>query len=117
MRLLANENFPQDSVLYLTATGFDIMAIGAHHAGVNDWEVMELADKEQRIILTLDRDYSELIFKHGFRPARGVIYLRLTSYESDEPGKLIRQLLEDPLFDPDRKLIVFDGEIVRQRQY
>lgn len=117
MKLLANENFPLDSVKHLFSLGFDITAIGAHHAGITDREVMELAEREQRIILTFDRDYGELIFKHGYRPTKGVIYLRLNKYESDEPGRLIGQLFKDPVFNTERKLTAFDGEIIRQRKY
>jgi predicted nuclease of predicted toxin-antitoxin system len=117
MKLLANENFPLDSVRFLAAKGYDVKAVGVHFAGVTDQEVMNLAEQERRIILTFDRDYGELIFKHGFRPSLGVIYLRLPHYESEEPGRLIAQLLKDPLFETSRKLTVFDGEMIRQRKY
>jgi len=63
MKLLANENFPLDSVIYLREKGFDIKYIGTDLSGILDSEVMEMAEKEDRTILTFDRDYGELIFK------------------------------------------------------
>ncbi len=117
MKLLANENFPGDSVKYLKRKGFDINAIGTDSPGITDREVMQIAMDEDRIILTFDRDYGELIFKYQFRPEKGVIYFRLYEYESDEPGKLAEQLLNDPDFETTRKLTVVDNETIRQRKY
>ncbi len=70
MKLLANEIFPLASVKYLIGKGFDVVAIGIDFAGYEDTEVMDLAQKEQRIILTFDRDYGELIFKHHYHPEK-----------------------------------------------
>jgi len=117
MKLLANENFPLDSVYYLKKRGFDISSIGIDYAGYRDEEVMMLAMKEQRNILTFDKDYGELIFKYGNKPEKGVIFLRQEVYESDEPGKIIEQMLTTAHFEKERKLTVFDGKFIRQRAY
>jgi predicted nuclease of predicted toxin-antitoxin system len=117
MKLLANENFPIDSYHYLKFKGFDIKAVGIDYAGFKDEEVMKLAINESRIILTFDKDYGELIFKYGYKPDPGVIFLRLEAYESDEPGKIIEQLLSTTHFETERKLTVFDGKFIRQRAY
>ncbi len=117
MKLLANENFPIDSYKYLKSQSFDIKAIGIDFSGITDKEVMTLAIDENRIILTFDKDYGELIFKYGYRPAEGVIFLRLETYESDEPGKIIEQMIGTPHFETQNKLTVFDGKFIRQRSY
>lgn len=117
MKLLANENFPLDSTRYLEKKGFDIVAVGLLFPSISDKEVIEFAEKEQRTILTFDRDYGELIFKYGNKPQQGVIYLRIKNYDSEEPGKIIENLFSLKDFDCVRKLNVFDGEILRQRAY
>jgi predicted nuclease of predicted toxin-antitoxin system len=117
MKLLANENFPLDSYHYLKLKNYDIKSVGVDYAGFKDEEVMELAINEGRIILTFDKDYGELIFKHGYKPEQGVIFLRLEAYESDEPGKIIEQMLTTAHFETERKLTVFDGKFIRQRAY
>ncbi|NTS40506.1 DUF5615 family PIN-like protein [Flavisolibacter sp. BT320] len=116
MKLLANENFPLLSVIYLREHGYDVVYIGEGLKSIADVMVMELAVAEERTILTFDRDYGELIFRFRVKPPKGVIYLRLRNYLPDEPGKLVHQLLTNGL-SPDNKLTVFDGEAVRQRQY
>lgn len=116
MELLANENFPRASVHFLRSVGHDVIYIAEDFKSVSDKSVMELSIKENRTILTFDRDYGELIFKHDYKPPQGVIYLRLLRYQPDEPGKMIHQLLSNNL-QTDRIFTVFDGEYIRQRKY
>lgn len=47
----------------------------------------------------------------------GVIYIRLDVYESNEPGKIIEELIKDAKFDFQKKLTVITMESVRQRGY
>lgn len=117
MKLLANENFPLKSILYLRSKGFDISSIGTDNPSIKDNVVMGIAIKEERTILTFDRDYGELIFKHNYKPQRGVIYLRLDEYKADEPGKLIEDLINKKGFDFDNALTVLDKNGIRQRKY
>ena len=117
MKFLANENFPLDSTEFLKKKGFDIIAVGETFPGISDREVIDFAEKEERTIITFDRDYGELIFKYGNKPGKGVIYLRLNQYDSEEPGRIIEQIISVRDFNPERKLTVFDGEILRQRPY
>ncbi len=117
MKLLANENFPLDSIRLLFQQGFDIKSIGIDYSGITDREVMQIAIKEQRTILTFDRDYGELIFKHFLKPEKGVIYLRLKQFESDEPGKILALLFSNKDFIFERKLTVISADSIRQRSY
>lgn len=71
MKLLANENFPIKSILYLRSKGFDIVSIGFDNPGISDEVVMNIAIDQDRMILTFDRDYGELIFKHNYKPQQG----------------------------------------------
>lgn len=117
MKLLANENFPLASVKYLAVRNYDIKGIGIDNPSISDNDVMDIAINENRIILTFDRDYGELIFKRNYRPEMGVIYLRLESYESDEPGRILEKILADNTLELKRKLTVITKDSIRQRSY
>ena len=117
MKLLANENFPQESVVYLKAAGYDILSIGSNYPGILDAEVMEIAINQERLILTFDRDYGELIFHHEYKPRQGVIYLRLDEYESEYPGILIDSMMRTTPLDFSNALTVIDKHGIRQRKY
>ena len=117
MRLLANENFPLPGILLLRSLGYDITSIGEDYPGISDEYVMNIAITEQRIILTFDRDYGELIYKYNYKPPEGVIYLRLQLFEPSEPGALVHKLFEEYHIKTESTLTVFDGLMVRQRKY
>lgn len=117
MKFLANENFPLAAVKFIESKSHDIKFIGWDFTGITDEEVMDLAIKENRTILTFDKDYGELIFKYNHKPTAGVIFLRLQSYTPDEPGKIIANLIKSAGFDPRNKLTVVTDSGLRQRKY
>lgn len=117
MKFLANENIPFATVLYLRAIGYDIRSIGIDFPGIQDKIILALAQEQDRTILTFDRDYGELIFKHQIKPANGVIYFRLDDFAPNEPGKIVEKLMlgVQPSFK--NTLTVIDKNGIRQRKY
>jgi predicted nuclease of predicted toxin-antitoxin system len=47
----------------LEKAGYDIIYVGLDFTGIHDNEVIDISIKEERTIITFDRDYGELIFK------------------------------------------------------
>jgi predicted nuclease of predicted toxin-antitoxin system len=117
VKLLANENFPRASVLLLRELGYDVISIGEDDPGITDRSVLETAETEQRLIITFDRDYGELIFKHNHKPEQGVLYLRLETYSPEDPAKIVHDLLAVFNLETYKRLTVFDGQTIRQRKY
>ncbi|MCF8364781.1 MAG: DUF5615 family PIN-like protein [Bacteroidales bacterium] len=117
MKLLANENFPNTSVRILRLAGYDICSIGDDFPGIMDEEVVQLAVDENRTILTFDSDYGELIFKHGYKPSAGVIYLRWEGFQPDEPGNLLVEILKSGKLEFSGMLTVISKNSIRQRAY
>ena len=77
---------------------------------------MRTAAEENRTIITFDRDYGELIYKYGFRPPAGVIYLRMQNYQPEEPAELLLKLLNNPSFEFAGLFTVADEKSIRQRR-
>jgi predicted nuclease of predicted toxin-antitoxin system len=117
VRLLSNENFPLASSLFLKAQGHDVLCIGLEFMGITDRQVIDLANKESRTILTFDADYGELIFKYDLKPEEGVIFLRLRYFQPEDPGRIVNQLVLSAMFSAKRALTVIDGDVIRQRRY
>ena len=63
MRILANENFPLDAVVSLRAHGHGVCWVRSELPGVTDREVLRRATLEDRLIITFDKDFGELVFK------------------------------------------------------
>jgi predicted nuclease of predicted toxin-antitoxin system len=78
---------------------------------------MEIAEKEQRIIVTFDRDYGELIYRYNFKPSKGVIYLRIETSSPEEPAIHVHYLFNIMNVETERRLTFFNGTSVRQRKY
>jgi len=117
MRILANENVPLKSADVLKAAEHDVKVVGVESPGITDQEVMELAIREERTIVTFDRHHGELIFRHGYRPEAGVIYLRWRQFQSEDPGRYLVELFKNTGIDFTNALTVIDEDTIRQRRY
>jgi predicted nuclease of predicted toxin-antitoxin system len=73
MRFLANENFPLPSVRLLRQAGYDLASVIEDSPGIEDAQVLSRAADEQRVILTFDRDYGELIYRLRLPSPTGVL--------------------------------------------
>ncbi len=114
VRWLVNENFPAPSVVVLRAAKHDVLAIAESHTGDDDSDVLALARKEGRWLVTFDRDYGELLFSRNYPPPPAVVLLRVPSYRPDEPAAWLEWLLSDQ-----EKFLgnftVFTGKTLRSR--
>lgn len=115
MRFLANENLPLPSINCLRVAGYDVASVSEDSPGVEDAEVLRRAIREQRIVLTFDRDYGELIYRWGMPSPAGVIYFRYEPLMPEEPAQhLLRLLSVEGLFFEGRFTVV-ERRQVRQR--
>jgi len=60
MRLLADENFPKPIVETLRADGHDVLWARTDLAGTSDVSLLDRAESEARIVLTLDKDFWQI---------------------------------------------------------
>ncbi|MBL8232214.1 MAG: DUF5615 family PIN-like protein [Bryobacterales bacterium] len=60
MRLLADENFPKPIVEALLVAGHDVRWARTELAGADDVALLDLAESEARIVLTLDKDFWQI---------------------------------------------------------
>jgi predicted nuclease of predicted toxin-antitoxin system len=80
MKFLLDQSTDARLSPFLKHLGHDVTRIGSHYPpGLPDLEVLSLARKKQRILITDDRDFGELVFRLK-RPHAGVIFLRLGTY-------------------------------------
>ncbi|MEX2285031.1 MAG: DUF5615 family PIN-like protein [Gemmatimonadota bacterium] len=113
--ILADENVPLASVHHLRGAGFDIKSVVELKLGMPDFEVLEVARSEQRLLWTFDRDFGELIFRRGHRPPPAVIYMRLIPVSPDEPALVLLKLFGKTEIQLTGRLTVVNRDQVRQR--
>jgi len=80
-------------VRLLRAAGHDVPAIVTDSPGVSDREVLKRAVREERIILTFDRDFGELLFRSRLPSPRGVVYFRHGPATPEEPADSLIRIL------------------------
>lgn len=115
MRFLANENFPLLSVQLLRQMEIKVASVSEDSPGIEDAEVLDRAADEQRVILTFDRDYGELIYRLRLRSPRGVIYFRFRPHTPEEPASILLNLLQMEGLQFEKRFTVVERDRLRQR--
>jgi predicted nuclease of predicted toxin-antitoxin system len=78
MRLLADENFPRPTVEALRRKGQDILWARIECSGLTDRALLERAEADGRLVLTLDKDFWQLALQRPTALRRcGVILFRV----------------------------------------
>lgn len=75
-RFLANENTPGDAIVAARQAGHDVAWMVERHPGAADSIVLQLAQQENRVLITFDKDFGELVFRQGRAASPGIIVLR-----------------------------------------
>lgn len=90
-RLLADENVPRKTVDALKAS-HDITSVADTSQGLSDRDVINLANRENRVIITFDKDFGELVFRDRLR-VKGLILLRIQPSSPEYIAERIRHTL------------------------
>ncbi len=93
MRFLANENIPGAVVAALRAAGNDVVWIRIAAPGSSDPEVLAWAVREERVLLTFDKDFGELAKGSLLPAACGVILLRVPMPRPDHVGSQLANVI------------------------
>ncbi len=93
MRLLANENFPLDAVEALREASHDVLWIREDARGSSDEQILQIAQKENRIVVTFDKDFGELAFRSKLPVQSGIILFRITPRSSHYIAQVAVQAL------------------------
>jgi predicted nuclease of predicted toxin-antitoxin system len=79
MRFLIDESADTRVATHLRHLGHDVTTVAGDHAtALEDIDVLAIAQQEQRILITDDRDFGELVIRRR-QPHAGVIYFRLSN--------------------------------------
>jgi predicted nuclease of predicted toxin-antitoxin system len=80
-----------------------------------DQDVMALARRERRWLITFDRDYGDLIFREGLAPPPAILYFRQGDYTLEHPADLVLALLSEPHLIENHLVVISSGSVRRKR--
>lgn len=99
MKFITDENLGIRVPKYLVGLGFDIVSVKEIAQGAPDTDILELANTQGRILITLDKDFGDLVFKEKLIHT-GVILLRLKDESVENKKKvLLRELSSKKKFE------------------
>lgn len=94
MKFLFDENTSRTFTRHLQEAGFDVVhVVDVGLAGKSDNDVMKLAQKERRVIITHDKDFGNLI-RFPLQQHFGVIMIRLRNQSPLNATRHVLELLE-----------------------
>jgi predicted nuclease of predicted toxin-antitoxin system len=94
MQFLADENCDFAVVRALRAAGHDVLAVSEFQQRSVDKDLMELARKEQRILLTEDKDFGRLAYVSNVE-STGVVLIRFPGHARRTLATSITQLVNE----------------------
>ncbi len=92
-----------------------MVSVSEEHAGMRDADVLKRAVKEKSIILTFDRDYGALIFKHPKLIPEGLVYFRFDPPTPAEPAIILINIMRQKNINFLGHFTVIEEDKIRQR--
>lgn len=92
MRFLVDECVGPSTAIWLREQGHDVVSVYEDARGITDNQIFLKTLKENRILITLDKDFGEKISREQ-HPHKGVILLRLNDERSQNKMNVLRRLL------------------------
>ena len=93
IKFLADESCDFAVVRSLRNAGYDVVAIVESLPAALDIEVLRLSVRENRILVTEDKDFGEWVFAHG-EAMSGVLLIRFPGTTRDRLGHSINALVQ-----------------------
>ena len=114
MRFLVDFNVGRAVANYLRQSGYDVTSVGDVDPRMNDAGILLWAVREQRVVLTMDTDFGELVYHSGHAHA-GVILLRMPGARRDTKVGIVKWILEHHASDLPGHFCVFHAGRLRIR--
>jgi len=94
MKFLVDECVGTTAALWLKSSGFDTVSIYDEQCGIKDDAVLHKAVKEDRILITSDKDFGDMIFRDK-KFHVGIILLRLLDERPQNKINIIEQIIKN----------------------
>lgn len=94
IKLLLDENVGIYTSKALEEEGYNVKSILKECPGIDDDEVLSIALEENRVLVTLDKDFGRLVFENSKQHV-GVLFLRLDEESSQNITEVITNVVSE----------------------
>ncbi len=92
LRFIVDVGVGKEVEQWLQAAGHDVTAVREINPRASDSEILKLAVHESRIVLTMDKDFGELVYRVGKSHA-GVLVLRMEDADGNKKTNIVRSII------------------------
>ena len=112
MRFVVDAGVGTSVECLLREMGYDSVAVRDIDPHLPDVEVLALARQHTAIVVTMDKDFGDLIFKQRL-PHHGVLLLRLEAASGPERATVVRLILTQHAAELPGRFAVFQNDRLR----
>jgi len=94
MQLLADESVDYGIIKNLRILNFDVLSIADYSPGIDDKAVLEIAIKTNRLLITEDKDFGELVYRLKMYH-KGILLIRMSDLSRSERLKVVPSTIKD----------------------
>jgi predicted nuclease of predicted toxin-antitoxin system len=94
VKFLADECVDRQIVDRLRQEGYEVLYVVEMEPGISDEEVLSLANRNESILLTADKDFGDLIFRQG-KIAKGVVLVRLAGLSPEVKAEVVANAIRE----------------------
>jgi predicted nuclease of predicted toxin-antitoxin system len=111
----ADESVDFPIITELRGSGHILKSVLEKCPGITDEEVLGLAVHDKNVLLTCDKDFGELIYRHK-KTHYGIILIRLESLKSVDKGKLVSKVITERNIELENAFTVIGEKFIRIRK-
>jgi predicted nuclease of predicted toxin-antitoxin system len=100
---------------WLAEQSFSVVSIRSVNPEMTDTDIIGLANREDAIIISMDKDFGELIFKNKIQH-KGVLLLRLEDAVAEEKLAVMQNIFPEYLLEIKNKFAVYQNGKLRIRE-
>jgi predicted nuclease of predicted toxin-antitoxin system len=89
MKLLIDESVDREIIDRLIDHGYDVLSIADAEPGITDSEVIQRANELSALLVTLDKDFGELVFHRSSGVSSGVVLIRLSGLSAQRKAEIV----------------------------
>lgn len=115
MKFLADEGVDRSIVEILRKFNFDVYYVIDEIRSLTDEELLNIANKENRILITRDKDFGELIYRLN-QPHAGIILIRLEGYPTTQRAELVGTIIRKHADEFANAFTVIQPKVIRIRK-
>ncbi len=115
LKLLFDVGVSKRAEIHFRDKGFDVLSIRELSPTMKDSDILELAVKEDRLVITMDKDFGELVF-NSEKSHIGVLLLRMKDAGWIEKINVLPEILTNYSNELKGKFSVYHDKKLRIRQ-